>query len=47
MFGAKGAGLKVAWVNRFNQPPEAYGEAPDWITKDFVELAKLLEAQKP
>lgn len=47
MFGAKGVGLRVAWVNRANQPLEAYGETPDWTVKDFIELAKVLEAQKP
>lgn len=47
MFGARGVGLRVAWVNRFNQPLEAYGETPNWTVKDFVELAKVLEAEKP
>lgn len=47
MFGAKGVGLRVAWVNRFSQPLEAYGDTPDWTVKDFVELAKVLEAEKP
>lgn len=47
MFGAKGVGLRVAWVNRANQPLEAYGETPDWTVKDFVGLAKVLEAEKP
>lgn len=47
MFGARGVGLRVAWVNRSSQPLEAYGETPTWTVKDFVELAKVLEAEKP
>ncbi len=47
IFGAKGAGLRTAWVDRWNEPLEPYGYAPDWHVKDFVELAKVLETQKP
>lgn len=28
MFGAKGVGLRLAWINRANQPLEAYGAVP-------------------
>lgn len=47
VFGAKGAGLRTAWVNRWKEPPEPYGYTPDWQVKDFVELAKVLEAERP
>ncbi|MBI4609722.1 MAG: HAD hydrolase-like protein [Candidatus Rokubacteria bacterium] len=47
VFGAKGAGFRTAWVGRWNEPLEPYGYAPDWHVKDFVELAKVLETEKP
>jgi 2-haloacid dehalogenase len=45
--GGKAAGLKVAWVNRAQEPLETYGYRPDWTVRDFLELAKLLEQEKP
>jgi 2-haloacid dehalogenase len=47
VFGAKGVGFRTAWVSRWNESLEPYGYTPDWVVKDFVELAKVLEAQKP
>jgi 2-haloacid dehalogenase len=47
VFGAKGMGFRTAWVGRWNEQLEPYGYAPDWHVKDFVELAKVLEAQRP
>lgn len=47
VFGAKGAGLRTAWVGRWNESLEPYGYTPDWHVKDFVELAKVLETEKP
>ena len=47
VFGAKGMGFRTAWVGRWGEKLEPYGYTPDWQVKDFVELAKVLEAQKP
>ena len=47
VFGAKGVGFRTAWVNRWNETLEPYGYTPDWKVKDFVELAKVLETEKP
>ncbi len=47
VFGAKGAGFRTAWVDRWNEPLEPYGYTPDWHVKNFVELAKVLETEKP
>lgn len=47
VFGAKGAGFRTAWVGRWNESLEPYGYTPDWHVKDFVELAKALETEKP
>ncbi len=47
VFGAKGAGLRAAWVDRWKEPFEPYGYTPDWQVKDFVELAKVLETERP
>lgn len=47
MFGAKAAGLKVAWINRGREPLEAYGFQPDWIANDLLELARILERERP
>ncbi|MFN3476845.1 MAG: HAD-IA family hydrolase, partial [Candidatus Methylomirabilales bacterium] len=47
LFGAKAAGLKVAWINRGCEPLEAYGFSPDWVANDFLELAELLERERP
>jgi 2-haloacid dehalogenase len=47
VFGAKGMGFRTAWIGRWNEQLEPYGYAPDWHVKDFVELAKVLETQKP
>jgi 2-haloacid dehalogenase len=47
VFGAKGVGFRTAWVDRWNEPLEPYGYTPDWHVKDFVQLAKALETEKP
>ena len=47
VFGAKGVGFRTAWVDRWNEAPEPYGYTPDWRVKDFVQLAKVLETEKP
>ncbi len=47
VFGSKGMGFRTAWVNRWNETLEPYGETPNWQSKDFVGLAKILEAEKP
>ncbi len=47
VFGSKGAGLRTAWVDRWKEPFEPYGYSPDWQVKDFVELAKVLETERP
>ena len=47
VFASKGMGFRTGWVNRWNEQLEPYGDTPDWQAKDFVELAKVLEAQKP
>jgi 2-haloacid dehalogenase len=47
IFGAKAAGLKVAWINRGREPLEAYGFQPDWIANDLLELAEILERERP
>jgi len=47
VFGSKGVGFRTAWVNRWNEALEPYGYAPDWQVKDFVELASVLEKERP
>lgn len=47
LFGAKAAGLKVAWINRGREPLEAYGFSPDWVANDFLELAERWERERP
>ena len=47
VFGSKGVGFRTAWVNRWDETLEPYGYTPDWQAKDFVELANLLESEKP
>lgn len=47
VFGAKGTGLRTAWVDRWKEPLEPYGYAPDWHVTDFVLLAKVLETERP
>jgi 2-haloacid dehalogenase len=47
VFGSKGVGLRTAWVDRWSEPLEPYGYTPDWYVKDFVELAKVLETERP
>ena len=47
VFGSKGVGFRTAWVGRWNETLEPYGHKPDWQVKDFVELAKVLEAERP
>jgi 2-haloacid dehalogenase len=47
VFGSKGVGFRTAWVNRWNESLEPYGDTPDWRVKDFVELGKVLEAERP
>lgn len=47
VFGSKGVGVRTAWVNRWNESLEPYGDTPDWRVNDFVELAKILEAGRP
>lgn len=47
VFGSKGVGFRTAWVDRWNEPFEPYGYTPDWHVKDFVELGKVLEAERP
>lgn len=47
IFGSKGMGFRTAWVNRWSETLEPYGDVPNWQVKDFVELAKTLEAEKP
>ncbi len=47
VFAAKGVGFRTAWVNRWNEPLEPYGDTPDWQVRDFVELASLLQSEKP
>jgi hypothetical protein len=37
----------VAWVNGAQEPLETYGHKPDWTVRDFLELAKLLDQEKP
>ena len=45
--GAKAVGLNVAWMDRAGEPLEQYGYKPDWVVKDFLELAKLLQEKRP
>jgi 2-haloacid dehalogenase len=47
VFASKGVGFRTAWVNRWNEPLEPYGYTPDWQVKDFVELANVLQREKP
>lgn len=47
VFGAKAAGLQVAWINRAKEPLEAYGLTPDFTASDLPELAKLLTVLRP
>lgn len=47
VFGAKGTGFRTAWVDRWKESLEPYGDTPDWQVKDFVELAKVLETERP
>lgn len=47
VFGSKGMGFRTAWIDRWNETLEPYGETPDWQVKDFVGLAKVLETEKP
>jgi len=41
--GAKGAGMKVAWVNRDRRPRRADVPPPDFEIADLTELPALLE----
>jgi len=34
-------------VDRAGDPLEQYGYKPDWVVKDFLELAKFLEEKRP
>jgi len=45
--GAKAAGLKVMWVNRAGEPLEDHGYTPDWVVKDFFEVAEVLKRERP
>lgn len=45
--GAKAVGLNVAWMDRAGETLEQYGYKPDWVVKDFLELAKFLEENRP
>lgn len=45
--GGKAAGLKVIWVNRASEPLEDHGYVPDWEVRDFLEVAELLERERP
>lgn len=47
VFGSKGMGFRTAWVNRWNETLEPYGDTPDWQVKDFLGLAKVLATEKP
>ncbi len=47
LFGSKGVGLRTAWVNRWKETLEPYGYTPNWQVNDFVELAKVLETERP
>lgn len=47
VFASKGMGFRTAWVNRWNEQLEPYGYTPDWQVKDFIELGKILDAEKP
>jgi len=47
VFGAKAAGLQVAWINRANEPLEAYGLTPDFTASNLLELVKLLTVPRP
>lgn len=47
IFGAKGVGMRMAWINRANEPLDEYGYRSDWTVKDFLELAKIFETEKP
>lgn len=47
IFGAKGVGMRMAWVNRAKEPLDEYGPKPDWTVNDFLELAKIFEKEKP
>lgn len=40
--GAKAYGLRVAWCNRANQPPEYYAPAPDLIVSSLADIAVAL-----
>ena len=42
VFGAKGAGVRAAWVDRWDEPLEPYGYVPDWQVGNFEELADLI-----
>ncbi|WP_020593371.1 haloacid dehalogenase type II [Kiloniella laminariae] len=39
--GASSFGFRVAWINRFNRPPEILPGGPDLIIKSLSELAPL------
>lgn|SRR5574341_2334716 len=41
-FGAKAAGLRVAWCNRAGQPKERLPVAPDYELRSLAELSALL-----
>ena len=43
-FGAKAAGLRVAWCNRSGQPTDRLPAAPDAVIRDLSELPALLGA---
>lgn len=47
VFGAKAAGLQVAWINRAKEPLEAFGLSPDFTASDLQELVKLLTVLAP
>lgn len=46
VFASKGIGFRTAWVNRWSEQLEPYGETPNWRVKDFVELGKLWETER-
>jgi hypothetical protein len=35
------------WVNRAGEPLEDHGYTPDWVVKDFFEVAEVLKRERP
>lgn len=45
VIGADGQGIKTAWINRMNVPPDYIGVTPTYRTRTLSELAEVLEQQ--